>query len=70
MHALHEVLHAFFNLHSFTLENLHRFSWKPAHTSGIASVKLCGLKNAWRTWCSACMRYVLTSGPGPSRSRG
>src|ERR1051325_9497548 len=32
-----------------------RFTWKPAHTSGIASVKLCRLKNAWRTWCSACM---------------
>ena len=32
-----------------------RFIWKPAQTSGSASVKLCGLKNAWRTWCSACI---------------
>src|ERR1022692_831826 len=35
-----------------------RFTWKPAHTSGNASVKLCGLKNAWATWCSACMSLV------------
>ena len=27
-----------------------RFTWKPAHTSGSASVKLCGLKNACATW--------------------
>ncbi len=30
------------------------FTWKPAHTSGSASRKSCGLKNFWRT---SCMRY-------------
>src|ERR1700741_2478132 len=35
-----------------------RFTWKPAHTSGIASVKLWRLKNAWRTWCSACIELL------------
>src|SRR5947209_2963304 len=38
---------------------IRRFTWKPAHTSGRASVKLCGLKNAWRTWCSACISMPL-----------
>src|SRR6266851_469520 len=39
-----------------------RFTWKPAHTSGIASVKLCRLKNAWRTWWSACTTPLLQDG--------
>src|SRR5436305_1542200 len=31
-----------------------RFTWKPAHTSGSATRKLCGLKNALRTSWNAC----------------
>src|SRR5882757_2077949 len=43
---------------------IRRFTWKPAHTSGSASVKLCGLKNAWRTWCSGRMSSLLQDRDG------
>src|SRR5437763_6829692 len=34
-----------------------RLTWKPAHTSGSATRKLCGLKKALRTSWNACTGF-------------